>query len=304
MRTIVIFVTILALSHHSFSQPFSYKKSAEGIEINENNKPVFFFQTKPKSVDGKYERAGYIHPLYDLTGNVLTDDMPEDHPYHRGIFWAWHQVVVDDKNVADGWISDHISFIPGKMQVTKSGQNMILSSQLVWKITDSIKGDYNIVNEITRINIHKKSENYRIIDFSILLKPVVQNLKLGGSDDPKGYGGFCLRLKLPDNIKFISGGNGVEPTETPVMAGPWMDFNTDGTGVVVFGYKGAADKQYPWILRKETSMQNVPNPGRAPMSIPQDGLQLNYRVVIHNEKINNDNIGKLYSEYQNEKKNF
>jgi hypothetical protein len=297
-------MAILALGHHSFSQPFSFKKSAEGIEINEDNKPVFFFQTKPKSVDGKYERAGYIHPLYDLDGNVLTDDMPEDHPYHRGIFWAWHQIIVDNKNVADGWTSDHIAFVPGKMQATKSGKNMILSSQLVWQIKDSVKGDYNIVNEITRINIYRKSDNYRIIDFSILLKPVVPNLKLGGSDDPKGYGGFCLRLKLPDNLKFISRGNNIEPQETAVMSGPWMDFNTNGSGVTVFGYKSVTDNKYPWILRKKTSMQNVPNPGREPVSIPKDGLQLNYRVVIHNGKINNDDIEKLYVEYQTEKKTF
>ena len=176
------------------AQKFSYKKSPEGIEISENNKSVLFFQTKPKTVSGKYERTGYVHPLYDLNGNVLTEDSPEDHPYHRGIFWAWHQIVVDGKNVADGWMSEHISFIPGKMQITKSPSNTILTAQLTWKVTDSINPARNIVSEISRINIYKAKEHYRIIDFDIYLKPLVNDLKLGGSDDAIGDGGFCLRV--------------------------------------------------------------------------------------------------------------
>ena len=279
------------------AQHFSYKKTPEGIEVSEKNKAVLFFQTKPKTVDGKYERAGYVHPLYDLRGNVLTEDMPEDHPYHRGIFWAWHQIVVDGKNVADGWTSDNISFTPGKMQVTKSGKNIIITSQLVWKITDSGKAAVNIINETSRINIFKAEEHYRVIDFNIFLKPVVKDIRLGVSDDPKGYGGFCVRLKLPDNIQFISGDSAVEPRETAVRAEPWMDFKMDSAGVAVFGYKDDG-AEHPWILRKSKSMQNVPYPGRTPVTVPAEGLKLNYRIVVHDEQLQAGDIQMLYAEYQ------
>lgn len=279
------------------AQKFSYKKSPEGIEISENNKSVLFFQTKPKTVSGKYERAGYIHPLYDLNGNVLTEDSPEDHPYHRGIFWAWHQIVVDGKNVADGWMSEHISFIPGKMQVTKSPSNTILTAQLTWKVNDSINPARNIVSEISRINIYKAKEHYRIIDFDIYLKPLVNDLKLGGSDDAKGYGGFCLRLKSPENIEFISGDSSVTPQQTAVPAEPWMDFKMKDAGVAVFGYKDVGS-QHMWILRNEKSMQNVPYPGRNPVAIPADGLRLKYRIVVHDGELTAADIQKLYMSYQ------
>lgn len=278
------------------AQKFSYKKSGEGIEIKENNKPVLFFQTKSKTVSGKFARAGYIHPLYDLNGNAMTDDMPEDHPYHRGIFWAWHQIIVDGKNVADGWMSDHVSFNPGKMQVTKSATNTILTSQLTWKIDDSIKPAYNIVNEVSKINIYRAKEHYRIIDFDIFLKPLVNDLKLGGSDDPKGYGGFCLRLQNPESIQFISGDKQITPEQAAVFAGPWMDFRMKNRAVAVFGYKNA-EGQHPWILRNEKSMQNVPFPGRGPVTIPAEGLRLKYRIVIHDDTFTADNVQKLYDEY-------
>jgi hypothetical protein len=297
IRTLILFCTLLMIVNPGSAQNFSYKKSSEGIEISENNKPILFFQTKPKSVYGKYERAGYIHPLYDLHGNVLTEDMPDDHPYHRGIFWAWHQIIVNGKNVADGWMSENISFVPGKMQVTKSAANTIVTSQLTWKITDSGKPALNIINEVSRINIFKAKEHYRIIDFSILLKPLVNDLKLGGSDDAKGYGGFCVRLKLPDDIQFLSADSTVEPAETAVMSGPWVDFKLNGSGITVFGYKNSPGGNHPWILRKKKSMQNVPYPGRTAVSVPPEGLKLEYRIVVHDEDIGPGDLERLYSEY-------
>lgn len=296
MRIIFLLFTFFLITQSISAQNFSYKKSGEGIEISENNKPVLFFQTKPKAVSGKFERAGYIHPLYDLNGNVLTEDSPEDHPYHRGIFWAWHQIVVDGKNVADGWMSERISFVPGKMQVTKSATNTILTSQLTWKVSDSANPAVDVVSENSRINIYRAKEHYRVMDFDIYLKPLVNDLKLGGSDDPKGYGGFCLRIKLPDSMQFISGDSTVTPQETAVMAGPWMDFRTDEGGIAVFGYKGDG-AQHPWILRKAKSMQNVPYPGRTPVAIPAEGLKLKYRIVIHDGQLSSADIEKLYREY-------
>lgn len=296
MRLTFILFILFTITDSISAQNFSYKKTAEGIEISENGKPVLFFQTKPKTVSGKYKRAGYIHPLYDLKGNSLTDDSPDDHPYHRGIFWAWHQIVVNGKNVADGWMSEHISFDPGKMQVTKSPANTILTSQLTWNVTDSGKSPVNIVNEVSRINIFRAKEHYRIMDFDIHLKPLVSDLKLGGSDDAKGYGGFCLRLQAPENIQFISGDSAVTPQQTAVMAGGWMDFRMNERGVAVFGYKDN-DKQHPWILRNEKSMQNVPYPGRTPVAIPPEGLKLHYRIVIHDQQLTSSDIQNLYSEY-------
>lgn len=293
MRNLIAITIILCVINKISAQGFSYKKTAEGIEINESSKPVLFLQTKPKSVNGKYERSGYVHPLYDLQGKVLTEDMPEDHPYHRGIFWAWHQVVVNGKNVADGWISENIAFVPGKTQITKSDKNIIVSFQTTWQVKDSSKGIINVINEISRINILKAKEKYRVIDFSIMLKPLVSNIMLGGSDDKKGYGGFCLRLKLPENLQFVSDDNIIEPQEEAVMAGPWMDFRLDGAGVSVFGYRDSS-MQYPWILRKSKSMQNVPYPGRKPVAIPPDGLKLNYTVVVHDENFSYKAIDELF----------
>ena len=44
--------------------------------------------------DSRRSRACYIHPLWGLNGEVLTDDFPKDHYHHHGVFWAWPHVEI------------------------------------------------------------------------------------------------------------------------------------------------------------------------------------------------------------------
>src|SRR5687768_7013453 len=66
----------------------------DGVWLQEGDTRVLFYQRRPKAKDGKHARANYVHPLLDLDGEPLTEDFPADHPHHRGVFWAWHQVTV------------------------------------------------------------------------------------------------------------------------------------------------------------------------------------------------------------------
>src|SRR5262249_31147032 len=75
----------------------------EGVWVKDGDKKVLFYQRQPKSKDGKFTRANYVHPLLDLDGEEITEDFPADHPHHRGIFWAWHQVTIGDKALGDPW---------------------------------------------------------------------------------------------------------------------------------------------------------------------------------------------------------
>ena len=256
-----------------------------------------------------YERAGYVHPLYDLNENIITEDMPPDHPYHRGIFWAWHQIILNGKRIADGWISDHISWEAPKVITTMVNNNLVIHAEMIWNSDIDSSGTKPIIKELTNIIIHKKNNSYRIIDFDINLFPLIDTLKIGGSDDVKGYGGFCLRIKLPADLTFISRGKKIIPQDTAVNEGAWMDFRGSfggaglvKSGVTVFGNTKRMDNTYKWILRdtSNTSMQNVPFPGRRPVSIPRNGLHLFYRLIVHDEKVPVEKIDQLYQNFINE----
>ena len=55
--------------------------------------------------------------------------------------------------------------------------------------------------------------------------------------------------------------------------------------------------QQPWILRSVTSMQNVPYPGRTPIPLTKEGMELKYRVVVHDDKLSVTEIEKLFQQY-------
>src|SRR5688572_19310265 len=59
------------------------------LGIWEGDRPVFVYNHgaigKP-GLEGARERSSYVHPIYGLDGEILTDDFPKDHVYHRGLY--------------------------------------------------------------------------------------------------------------------------------------------------------------------------------------------------------------------------
>lgn len=94
----------------SASQPIKIIETGEGFLVTEGEQRILFYQRKPKSIDGKYTRANYIHPLYGLDGEILTEDFPSDDLHHRGIFWTWHQVYIGDRRMGDAWLIEDFSW--------------------------------------------------------------------------------------------------------------------------------------------------------------------------------------------------
>jgi len=286
------------------AQNFTTVKTSEGNEISENGKKVLFYQRNPKSSQDKYNRVGYVHPLYDLNEKILTEDFPSDHPFHHGVFWAWHQIIFNNKKVADGWTGENINWQTISVKTRKKKKGIALQSVVLWKSALKDNKTRSIVKETTSITVHMATDKYRAIDFDIYLSAMIDSLKIGGADDIKGYGGFCIRINLPADIAFISSDSLVTPIETSISAGPWMDMkgslggdSLSKSGVAIFPDPSNPGLQQQWILRKQTSMQNVPYPGRVPVNLTKNGVRLRYRIIIHSADLNYNDLNKLYDEY-------
>ena len=283
--------------------PFSYKESQQGVELYENGKTVFFYQKEPKTLGGEYICNNYIHPLFAPNGDIITEESPADHPYHRGIFWSWHQHYINDQSIGDGWIMEDISQEVVKTQVSTDKNTASLDLTVLWKSSNYEHGKAYI-EENTSIVLHQLKSGIRMIDFKISLQALVPGVSLGGSDDEKGYGGLCTRIKPPDDLVFTSTDGPVTPDSLQVIAGPWMDFSgTFGTGeeqngLAILCHPGTPNYPAPWILRQKTSMQNIVFPGRDRIAIAMDHpTRLNYRLVIHTGNADTVDLSMLQSEY-------
>ena len=269
----------------------------------EDGQPVFFYQRVPKSLNGEYICNNYIHPLYSVNGDTLTEEFPADHPYHRGIFWAWHQLFVGEQRVGDGWIMENFSHDVVDMQ-TKSDKNKAqIDLSVLWESPVFQNGE-PFMEERTTITVHHLQENVRKIDFEIALKPLVPKVFIGGSEDEKGYGGFCCRIKMPDGLIFTARNGQVIPQNLQLQAGPWMDFSApygshgEVNGLTLLCHPGTPNYPAPWILRQKTSMQNIVFPGEEKIELSMNKpTVLRYRLIIHRGNAASVDIAKWQTEY-------
>jgi hypothetical protein len=304
---VCIFISCLACNQQK--SPFSTAETEEKIVLLEDGNPVFVYQKKPKSLTGQYICNNYIHPLFDLAGNVITEEFPADHPYHRGVFWAWHQLYAGGRRLGDGWTNDSISQKVAGTVIEKEKLYARLNTDVLW--SSSVNEDGKpFIEEKTTITVHKLSDGIRRIDFEIVLKALADQLQIGGSPDQKGYGGFCVRILLPDSLKFISDKGPVTPQELQINAGPWMDFSGRfGAGPEISGITIICHPEMPgypeqWILRQKGSMQNVVFPGRDRIDVTKDKpVILRYRLIIHKGGAASLDMDGLLKEFSNLKVN-
>ena len=268
-------------------QGFTFKENPQGIELSENGSPVFFYQKEPKSANGEFFFNNYLHPLYSVNGDTLTEEFPDDHLHHRGIFWAWHQIYVGEKSLGDGWMMEDFSQEVSDVSTRTIESNAVLNTTVLWK-SPAFDDSDPFLEERSKITVYPLQDSQRIIDFEISLSSLVDGIHIGGSDDEKGYGGFSARLRLPDDLVFTSEGGRVTPENLQIQAGPWIDCsgslgrNGEQYGVTLICQPETPNYPAPWILRQKRSMQNIVFPGRERIEIPLGKpLVLKYRLILH-----------------------
>jgi hypothetical protein len=300
---ILVFVVL-----HGFAQPITIQQSDDGVWITDNGVKVLFYQAKIKTLEGAYPRANYIHPLYSPGGFEITEDFPADHLHHRGIFWTWHKVVIGDTVIGDAWECRDFIWEVIAMDAEKIDQkSMALHTRTHWKSPLWTDDDGNMkvfMEENVQITTYAQIGNYRVIDFEISLRALEKELKIGGSDDEKGYGGFSVRMKMPQDVTFNSQGGTVEPKTNQIEAGNWMDIS--GTMLPQRGKAGILIVCHPdnpmfpekWILRKKNSMQNPVFPGRelVPVSTANATI-LKYRLVVYEGELSDEKIRNVVNDF-------
>lgn len=304
--TMKIFLTaliVIGAALIAFSQPITMESEKDGAWIKDGNQKVFFYQEMPKSLDGKYSRSNYLHPVYGLDDEILTEDFPADHYHHRGIFWTWHQLWLDSLRLGDPWMCENFSQEVTTVRFSKGKHSTgILAVEVLWKSPLWLKKGIQsaVVHENTKITIFPIAHDCRRIDFQIELKALEKGIRIGGSEDEKGYSGFSVRMPLVPGMKFTSAGVEVVPQNLAITAGPDMDISGGvgekgkQAGIMIVGHSSNPNFPQKWIIRTEKSMQNCAWPGNKSVEIKMSKpLILNYSVIIHRGDAGNDGLQSI-----------
>lgn len=310
MKNLSSILLILYFNTIALSQSVNLEIFDSGVLFKEGKDSVLFYQTANKELNGMHKRSNYIHPLYSLDGKVLTEDFPVDHPHHRGVFWAWHQLYVGDQRIGDGWeIKDFSWDVLSVKELKTEGQEKRIKANVVWKShlwMDNKGKEKPLVSEYTTITVFPAEQNYRQIDIEISLIAMEPNTRIGGSEDKKGYGGFSPRIRSLEDIIFTSPTGLVKPQVLPIKAGGWIDISgflgqdESMVGITILSNHNNPGYPNPWILRSKESMQNAvyPYPGAEAVSLSHiNPTVLRYRLLIHNG-LKASEISSLYTQYE------
>lgn len=291
-----------------FAAEGGFKFVEEGREILVYNRDPIAARNHPRAADGSHARGHYLHPVYDLDGVRMTDDMPADHVHHRGIFWAWTQLYVGEKRLGHPWEQRGLVWDVQDVRVTGDAHSTALHADVVWKSplhTDAAGKPVPLVREVATIRVHEAEANARTLDFEISLRALLDTVRIGGSTDTKGYGGFSTRIPLPGDLKILGPSGAVEPnTSAPSAAQPWVDFsgsfagNGRTSGITVMVHPSHPGHPPGWTIRRRESCQNPVFPGRDLFLLPTDApLVLRYRVVLHRGDKDDARIAQRFEDY-------
>ncbi|MBT8043511.1 MAG: PmoA family protein [Verrucomicrobiae bacterium] len=98
MKKSTALICLLWLTPLTLSAGFEVKNSLGKMEILDNGKVVFGWQSTPiqKPRGGpQFSGSAFIHPLRTPSGFTLTDIQPSDHLHHFGVWWPWKFISVD-----------------------------------------------------------------------------------------------------------------------------------------------------------------------------------------------------------------
>lgn len=227
-------------------------------------------------------RSDYIHPLYGLEGEMLTNDWPDGgHPHHRGIFWAWPEVIYGTE-LGDIYALQRVFARPtGNIKFTSGTVYAEIDAENLWMW----EGKEPIVNEKAEIRVYRATSNSRIIDLTIKLIALKDSVTIA-TRLTNSYGGLNLRMQTPEEqeISYFTDKKDAKPMRA------WSDFNgifegnRSKSGLMVLQHH--ENPEYPGAWQEYPNLAWVqptfPSPNTRYLLSKEVPLILQYRFIIHN----------------------
>ncbi len=313
------------------------------LEICEQGVPVLVYnaseQIRENISDSRNRRACYVHPLYGLEGETLTDDFPKDHYHHHGLFWGWMHVAFDGiDSEFDNWTHpEKLRFVHQRwLRRETTADRAIIAVENGWYLNDLKSSDPNkhdpsdpfpsesLMRERITLTVYPEENGVRLIDFSGEWTPTTRAVTLRGAEG-KSYGGVNVRFASHQN-PVITIADGVTSEDLPIARLTWADFSakfaappqesstetksvpsqeksndfTLESGVVLM--ISPTHPGYPptWLTR-HYGVLCVGWPGVDGQTFqPGETFKLDYSILIHRGTLSVETLRKIYADYVQE----
>ena len=248
--------------------------------------------------DSRRQRSCYMHPVWGVHGEVLTDDFPQDHYHHHGLFWTWPHVKIGDKSYSlwtdQGIAQQFVRWL--QRDAGPAGARLGVENHWV------VDGQPVMVERVW-VEVYPGQRDSLAMDLHFTWIPVGRPITLQGAAG-KSYGGLTMRFAVRDPGKVtITTPSGVSPDDLPDTRLPWADLTTtfEGqstpSGAAIFVPPDHPDFPPTWLLRHYGPLC-VGWPGVRAKTFPAgQPFHLSYRVWIHDGQPTAGQIEQAYQAY-------
>jgi hypothetical protein len=297
-RSYIAAILLAAIASANAADSFCFTNITEkSLALFEGTRPVFVYNhgiLRAPGVPADRARSSYVHPLYGLDGEVLSDDFPPDHYHHRGLFWAWPHVKVGDKSY-DLWMLKGIEQRFEHWSARKAtNTNAVLGIENGWYI-----GAKKVMAEQVWFHISPATDAGRNIDLDLIWKVGGQSITLQGAEG-KSYGGLTLRFAPHTNI-VITTPLGQREDDLSITRLPWADLSghfkgyEKAIGAAIFVAPDHPDYPPEWLTR-HYGVLCLGWPGvKSKTFQPGEIIRCRYRLWIHRGAAD---LKKLTATYQ------
>lgn len=305
------------------------------VLLKEKDKTIWRYNADFRAVPGvpetdpRFMAGSYVHPLYGIHGEILTDDAPKDHYHHHGVFWTWPHVGVHrpDGKVEryDVWTGNtrmkqlFVRFHDSKVEKDRA----VFRVENGWFIapkTNEFQWDdegnpvsEKVVEEFVTMTTHPEIEKdgirSRSIDFDFEWIVGKFPISLQGAEG-KSYGGLTVRFRpsqgKPGGDSTITVPGGVAGDDLPDTPLPWADYTSKferdasgkptgkRSGAAVFVSKNHPDYPPSWLVRYYGPLC-VGWPGVKEKTFQSgEKINLSYRIWIHDKAVSVEELEKAY----------
>lgn len=278
----------------------SWKQNETSLSLLNHGETVWRFNYD------KSEDKPYFYPLRTLNGINLALERPDDHPWHRGLWFSWRMI-----NGINYWEEDpEKGLSPGRTKImdVKPQLNKDYSASISLEIEYAQEGKPAVLHERRKLTISAPNNEgeYTIdwlLEFTANNKTVILD-----QEDYAGLGYRADDLEL-ESIEYLDSNNWRNDMDLTAHRekAKWMDlsgisrFKNKAAGLAMFDHPSNPRHPSPWYIWYQKGKNAYFVPAflyKKPYHIQAGkSFTLQYRVLVHQEKGKFDELQAKYREY-------
>lgn len=246
----------------------------------------------------------FLHPVATPSGHVLTNFQPNDHYWHRGLWFAFKFVNGENfwEEDPDGTPNTQAAIRPPTVESTEEG-GLRLSLELEWTRHDG----HVVMEEHRAITFTPIDDTAYLLDHdSVITAREDVTLDRTPFTTWGGYGGLCFRgtRNWTDSVIRLSDGTETSrptgiPADWAVLTGKLDGDRNLQASVAILEHKTSFRSPTPWYGGTGIGLYLTPAPlfHEAATVAAGEEVRFRYRLVIAERELSSEELDQAYAEF-------